>query len=145
MLLKTGMASLVKDWWLVRVSAVIGAVGALSMGLSPTAPVFVVTMTLAQFGTGMMLALRSMLTELVDQTHVALLMTVLSAFATVSDIFAGPLIAQLFHVGMEWGGMWIGMPYFAASAALSVGAAMIIFAPIGRHVRLRTRTTAEED
>lgn len=145
LLLKTGMLPLDKDWWLVRVSIVISVLGSLSMGLSPTAPLFVAAMTFAQFGAGMTLPLRSMLTELIDQTHVALLMTVMSAFATVSEIFAGPLFAQLFHVGMEWGGMWIGMPYFAATVSLSVAAAMVIFAPVGRPSRARSSAVGAEE
>ena len=145
MLLKTGMPAFIKDWWIVRVSAVISILGTLGMGLAPTASLFIAAIIFGQMGGGMMLALRSMLTELVDQTNVALLMTMLGVFITVSEMIAGPLLAQMFHVGMKWGGIWIGMPFFTSAAMLAVGTAMVIFVPVGRLGKQRTSAMSEEE
>lgn len=139
------MPAFIKDWWIVRVSAVISVLGALGMGLAPTASLFIAAMIFGEMGGGMMLALRSMLTEMIDQTNVALLMTMLSVFMTVSELISGPLLAQMFHVGMKWGGAWIGMPFFTCAVMLAVGTVMVICVPVGRLGKSRARTTSEEE
>ncbi|EJP67264.1 MFS transporter [Beauveria bassiana ARSEF 2860] len=133
-LLRIGMAPLVKDWWIVRVSAVISVVGSLAMGLAQTVQLFIGAMMFAECGIGLQAALRGLVTELIDETHIALVMTVLSLFMTISEMVAGPLMAQMFKVGMDWGGVWVGMPYLASAAMLSVGAVLVMIPPIVRHV-----------
>ncbi|ATY64237.1 MFS transporter [Cordyceps militaris] len=105
-LLKTGMAPHIKDWWIVRVSAMIGVLGALAMGMAPTVELFISALIFTEFGGGLQVALRGLVTELVDQSHIALVMTVLGMFMTISEMVAGPLMAQMFKVGMDWGGFW---------------------------------------
>lgn len=135
-MLKIGMTPLIKDWWILRVSAVIGVLGSLAMGMADTIPLFISAMIFAECGGGLQAALSGIVTQLVDQTHIALVMTVLSMFFTISEMVAGPLMAQMFRVGMDLGGAWIGMPYIASAAILSVGTVLVIFAPIGRRMAM---------
>ncbi|CAK7275359.1 hypothetical protein SEPCBS119000_006652 [Sporothrix epigloea] len=145
LLTKGGMVPLIKDWWIVRGSAVIGVLAYLAMGLSPTSLLFVASMVFKSLGAGMFLVLRSMLTELVDPTHVALLMTASGLFLTISELISGPLLAQLFRLGLELGGVWLGLPFFASAAMLTVSATMVFCVPIGRIARARSSLHAETD
>ncbi|CAK7275358.1 hypothetical protein SEPCBS119000_006651 [Sporothrix epigloea] len=145
LLTKGGMVPLIKDWWIIRGSAVIGVLASLAMGLSPTSSLFVASLVFNSLGGGMYLVLRSMLTELVDPTHVALLMTASGLFLTISELISGPLLAQLFRLGLELGGVWLGLPFFASAAMLTVSAIMVFCVPIGRIARARSSSHAETD
>lgn len=136
LLLKIGMPPTIKDWWIVRVSAVISVAAALAMGLAPTVALFVSAMVFGESSGGLQAALRSVVTELVDQSHVALVMTVLSMSLTVSEMVAGPLMAETFKLGMELGGVLIGMPYLVSAALLSVGAVLLIWASMPRQAKI---------
>jgi hypothetical protein len=124
------MIPVVKDWWIARVSAAIGVLGLLAMGTAQTITLFIGAMVFTECGAGLQAALRSILTELVDQTHVALVMTALGMFLTISEMVAGPLTAEMFKVGMDLGGLWVGMPYISSAMLLLVGTAIVTFAPI---------------
>lgn len=128
------MAPLIKDWWILRVSAIIGVVGSLAMGLAPTVPLFISAMVFNEFGCGLQAALRAIIITLVDQTQTALVMTVMGMFFTVSEMVVGPLMAETFKLGMNLGGVWVGMPYIASAAMLSITTVLVTLVPIGRSV-----------
>ncbi|KAJ3484894.1 hypothetical protein NLG97_g6947 [Lecanicillium saksenae] len=107
LLLKSGMAPLFKDWWIARASALISAVGMLVTGMAPTIPLFIAALVFTECGGGLQPALCSVVTELVDKRHVALVMTVLSISLTVSEMVAGPVMAQTFNAGLYLGGIWV--------------------------------------
>ncbi|KAG8410217.1 hypothetical protein J3458_018253 [Metarhizium acridum] len=46
---RIGMAPLIKDWWILRASAVIGAVGSLAMAMAPTVLLFIAAIVFTQF------------------------------------------------------------------------------------------------
>jgi len=131
LLSKGGMVPLVKDWWIVRGSAVISALAFLVMGLAPTPPFFIAGLVFSELAGAMYLGVRSMLTELVDPTHTALLMTVSGVFMIMSELLAGPLLALFFRAGMGLGGMWLGLPFFVAAAMLGISATLVISVPLG--------------
>lgn len=131
-MLNFGMPPIMKDWWIVRVSAIVSVPETLTIGIAPTIVLFIGAIVFAEFGGGLQAALRSVVTELVDQTHMALVMTVLSMSFTVSEMVAGPLMAQTFKVAMDLGGLWIRMPYIVSAMILSVGTVLLLCVPISR-------------
>lgn len=136
LLVRSGMAPLSKDWWMMRASAVISAGGLLAMGLAPTMPLFVAAMVFSELGGGLQAALRSVVTQLVDKTHIALVMTALSMAFSISEMLAGPMMAETFKIGMGLGGMWVGLPYIACAGLLAVGTLMVLCVPISRPAKV---------
>ncbi|KAJ6789218.1 hypothetical protein PWT90_05828 [Aphanocladium album] len=133
LLRKVGMSPLLKDWWIVRISAVITIIGTLAMGLTPTIHLFVGAMIFSQCGSGLQAALRSVVTELVDQANVAVVMTVLSISLTISEMVAGPLMATTFKLGLNLAGLWIGMCYIVSAAIMAVGTILLFSVAMDRH------------
>ncbi|XWW94538.1 hypothetical protein V2A60_002481 [Cordyceps javanica] len=84
LLLKLGKPPIVKDTWILRISAVICVVGLVAMGAAPTMELFIGAMIFHECGYGLQALLRSVATELIDETHMALLMTVLNMSFTVA-------------------------------------------------------------
>ncbi|KAJ3487537.1 hypothetical protein NLG97_g6395 [Lecanicillium saksenae] len=132
-LLKIGMSPVIKDWWIVRMSAVINITGTLAMGLAPTIKLFIGAMIFNECGGGLQAALRSVVTELVDQANIALVMTVLSISLTVSEMVAGPLMAETFKLGIRLGGVWVGSCYIVSAAIMSVGTIILLTVRVGHH------------
>ncbi|TQV90795.1 MFS transporter [Cordyceps javanica] len=101
LLLKLGKPPIVKDTWILRISAVICVVGLVAMGAAPTMELFLGAMIFHECGYGLQALVRSVATELIDETHMALLMTVLnmsftrSKFHCPSFTMAGSYFQQL--------------------------------------------------
>jgi hypothetical protein len=77
-------------------------------------------------GTGFTPAARSLVTTMVDPSHVGLLYTTISVLDTLGGLVAGPAVSFAFRKGLRLGGPWIGLP-FLVSAGLFVAVAAVVW------------------
>ncbi|TID24103.1 MFS transporter [Venturia nashicola] len=104
------------DLLLARSSVLVMSIGFLFIALAPTLPLAVVALIFNTFGWGLALFLRSLMVSLVEGHHIARLNSFLGTFETTGLMFGGPLLALVFKTGVEMGGLWVGLPYFACAA-----------------------------
>ncbi|KAF2839659.1 major facilitator superfamily MFS-1, partial [Patellaria atrata CBS 101060] len=108
-----------KDLILSRASALIMALGFLTTASAPNVPLFLVACAIYNLGGGLMFLLRSLLTSLVEPHHVGRLYTTLGVIENVGLIVGAPLLAELFRIGVKWGGNWIGLPFLACAGLVA--------------------------
>jgi hypothetical protein len=58
----------------------------------------------------------------VDAEHVARLYAIIAVMETSSALLAGPMVAGLYEMGLEWKGAWLGLPFWGLAGVLTVGA-----------------------
>jgi hypothetical protein len=77
-------------------------------------------------GTGFGPAMRSLVTSCVEGDDQAELYAILGVMEALGSLLSGPSFSFAFHVGLEHGGMWHGLP-FLVSTVLFLVVAIIVF------------------
>lgn len=116
-----------RDLSIARWSAGISLVAALVLGLAPTLPAFLFGLLILSLGTGLFSLVRSLMSTYVDPIHRSRLFGLLSMVEIVGQIYAQPLLAELFKIGMRLGGEWIGLPYFGMAVIVAVVTGLLLF------------------
>lgn len=107
-----GLSNQRKDLYLARVSQILVAVGWTLLAASPNWPTSVIGLTIASFGQGAMLLVRSFLTSLAPAHHIGTIYSVISMWDAFGTMVGAPLLAGLYKHGMNLGGGWIGLPFY---------------------------------
>jgi MFS-type transporter involved in bile tolerance (Atg22 family) len=92
------------------------------LATSPSLPLTLVGLVIYTLGTGFVSLVRSLITSLVDAEHVARLYAIIAVVETSSALVAGPMVAGLYEMGLEWKGAWLGLPFWGLAGVLMVGA-----------------------
>ncbi|QDS76985.1 hypothetical protein FKW77_005832 [Venturia effusa] len=108
------------DLVLAQGSTIIMSLGFLMIALAPTIPLLMVAMTLNSFGWGLALFLRSLMTSLVEEHHIARLNTLVGVVDTMGFLVGSPFLAWAFGKGLELGGWLTGLPFLICAGALAV-------------------------
>lgn len=106
----------VKDLTLARISAALAAVGALAMASSEIGLV-VFGLMVESLGPGLSPLCRSLATSFVVSQDTSKLNTVIGIVETIGSLFAGPMLAWLFELGMKREGLLLGLPYFGLAGS----------------------------
>ncbi|KFY38674.1 hypothetical protein V495_06427 [Pseudogymnoascus sp. VKM F-4514 (FW-929)] len=101
-----------KDYLLAILSAVAMVIGCFLLGLSPPLPLVLTALAIFALGNGFMGMCRALLTELVPGDQVASLYAAVGVVEILGSIMGGPVLAKLYGIGLEWGGVWRGGPFF---------------------------------
>lgn len=96
------------------------AVGHVVMALAASPTVFAVGLSISSLGMGFVPALRSVATALVDEAEIGLLGTTIALTQSIGAIIAGPMMAGTFKFSMRLHGIWLGLPYMAATALVLI-------------------------
>ncbi|TGO19947.1 hypothetical protein BPAE_0329g00080 [Botrytis paeoniae] len=107
----------VKNLMVSRGSALLMALGALGLAVSPARGLFVISTIIFSLGLGLYPAIRSLLTDLVDPTQVSRLYGVLAVMDTIGGMVSSPLVAGAFSSGLKMGGLWSGGGFLVAAVA----------------------------
>ncbi|KAF5871299.1 putative alternative oxidase protein [Botrytis fragariae] len=113
----------VKDLMVSRGSALLMALGALGLAVSPlevyssSVSRHCSTTIIFSLGMGLYPAIRSLLTDLVDPTQVSRLYGVLAVMDTIGGMVSSPLVAGAFSSGLKRGGLWSGGGFLVAAVA----------------------------
>ncbi|KAG4033905.1 hypothetical protein MFRU_004g04010 [Monilinia fructicola] len=113
-----------KDLLLARISSLFLICGALIVAISPSLHLAIIGLVIYTLGTGFVSLVRSLLTSLVDQKHVARIFAMIAVVETSSALVAGPAVAGLYELGLiwrrEWTG-WLGLPFVGLASVCCVG------------------------
>lgn len=127
------LPAIVKDLWLSRGSIICLVIGTFGLGLAPTSAVMILALTVSSLGSGYGATIRSLLTATVSPNHTGVLYSLMSLLESTGALIAGPLLAVTFRIGMDWGGIWIGLPFIAAGFMFSA-AMIVVFSIQPRHL-----------
>ncbi|KAJ5746314.1 hypothetical protein N7520_011496 [Penicillium odoratum] len=122
-----------RDLTLARFSAAFAAAGALWMASSQV-DVVVAGLALQSLGGGMGPLCRSLALTYVPASETSRLMTLIGIVGTSGSLFGGPVFTWLFGVGLERGGVLVGLPYFGLAGAFILCLVGLLFvrAPLSR-------------
>jgi len=120
-----------RDLMLAKLSGASAIVGGLCMAAAPTIPTFIGGMVILSLASGFSSILRSLVVVYVDVTQRTRAFTIFMISETIGSGYAHPMLAGLFSLGMRYGGIWIGLPYFgvAVGCVLAVGFLMFVRMP----------------
>ena len=121
-----GMKPVQKELWLARASSVIMLLSALAIGLSTSPFEMILGTAFLALSSAFPMLVRSLATSVIDSHHVTALYSTISIVETTTVLFASPIFAKLFHIGLNLGGMGLGLP-FDFAAGLSIIAIAAIF------------------
>ncbi|EFQ99582.1 hypothetical protein MGYG_02594 [Nannizzia gypsea CBS 118893] len=110
-----GMQPTQMDLWIARVSSIFSIIGSLMMGLSPSPGLLILSLLLFTFSFGFHPAIKSYAASLVSPNDVATLYASFAVISIIGELAASPLIAATFSMGLNIGGMAIGLPFFVAA------------------------------
>lgn len=110
------MSSTQKDLRLARYSIVFFTLGTLGIGLAPSIPTLIISLVVQAAGAGFLFATRSLITSLIRREQTAKLFTVIEILQSVGSVIASLVITNVFRLGIDLGGVWIGLAWFMTSA-----------------------------
>ena len=115
-----------RDLWLARLTVLCLPFGFTLMSLSPKLALMAVGMVFTALGSGCGSLVRSIANSMVDIDQVARLNGAISIVDTLGILVSGPLLAEVFSLGLRMGGAWIALPFFIA-AILTAIASLILW------------------
>lgn len=110
---------------MARASVVIFAIGSMLVGLAEIRLLAWAGIILMACGAGFAVLARSIISSLVAKERAGLLYSIISVIESIGSIAAGPLLSSLFNLGLNLGGVRIGLPFMTA-AVLHVIALLVI-------------------
>ncbi|KAF9891653.1 hypothetical protein FE257_003665 [Aspergillus nanangensis] len=109
-----------KDLQLARASIIFLTLGTLGIGLSPSLAGLIPSILVQTAGSGFVYLTRSLITTLVEREETARLYTIIEVLQSVGNVIASLAITTVFQIGLELGGMWIGLAWMMTSTAFAV-------------------------
>ncbi|KGQ10443.1 DNA-directed RNA polymerases I, II, and III subuni t RPABC2 [Beauveria bassiana D1-5] len=103
LLAKFRLPPIIKDWWMAIGSLCMAVIGSACLTAAGSSGVFIASLVVQQLGGGYEFAFRSMTSEMVDSSHIAMLFTAHSVFQLASEAGAGPVLATVFRMGLDVG------------------------------------------
>ncbi|KAJ6782070.1 hypothetical protein PWT90_03148 [Aphanocladium album] len=117
---KFKLPPIVKDWWMTIGSLCLLILGSACLTAAGNSTLFLISLMIVQLGGGYEFSFRSMVAEMVDASHIAMLFTAYSVFMLISEVGAGPVLASVFKKGLDIGGKWMALPFFVATLLFCV-------------------------
>ncbi|KAL4933327.1 putative MFS transporter [Aspergillus undulatus] len=111
------MKSNMKDLTLARASIMFLAIGTLGIGLSPSVAMLIPSLLIQTSGSGFAYLARSLITTLVEREETARLFTVIEVLQAIGNVIASLSITNVFQLGLELGGPWVGLAWMMTSTA----------------------------
>lgn len=108
-----------KDKRIAQVSGSFLVAGAAAIFFASSSTPLICGQVLFCLGHGFGVPARSLVTSMVDQTHLTTVFTLISVM-TYAGLFAGgPLLAAMFQWGMRLGELWVGMPFLVSGGCFA--------------------------
>ncbi|EGX96882.1 adenylate cyclase, putative [Cordyceps militaris CM01] len=138
LLAKCKLAPIIKDWWMTIGSLCFIVVGSAFLTVAGSSALFVASLVILQLGSGYEFAFRSMTSEMVDSSHIAMLFTAYSVFIMLSEVGAGPVLAAVFREGLDVGGKWMALPFFLATILFCTTLIITCSVRLNRHTKAQS-------
>lgn len=114
-----------KDIFLAQLSLAIMVTGFFGIGLASTSAVMLVFVSWTSLSKGQEFIMRSLLAQAAGEANVGVVYTTVSVLETGGIAVVGPLLSAAFRQGLDWGGFWIGFPFFVAGVLVSIGSCLV--------------------
>ncbi|OAA77372.1 Major facilitator superfamily domain, general substrate transporter [Akanthomyces lecanii RCEF 1005] len=114
-----------KDIFLAQLSLAIMVTGFFGIGLASTSAVMLVFVSWTSLSKGQEFIMRSLLAQAAGEANVGVVYTTISVLETGGIAVVGPLLAAAFRQGLDWGGAWIGFPFFVAGILVFIGSSLV--------------------
>lgn len=108
------MTNMNRDLRLAQASVIFLPLGLFVMAIAGNISSMTTGLVIMTLGTGYSSLMRSLVTSIFERQHIARLYSAITVFEILGSMFSGPMLAGFFQWGMHLGGMWQGMPFFAA-------------------------------
>lgn len=105
------------DCWIARGSIVLTTISFLIMGIAAHPALLIIGLLVYNLGTGYSAAMRSVSIHVVggqSSPDVGKLMSTLAIAESIGSMVAGPLLNELFQIGMDMGSTWLGLPFLGS-------------------------------
>ncbi|CAN8101424.1 unnamed protein product [Discula destructiva] len=116
-----------RDIIIARWSAGVSLFAAVAMGVAPTLSAFLFGLVLLALGSALFSFINSLMSLYVDPKHRSRLFGLVGMVQILGQIYAQPMLAELFALGMKLGGEWIGLPYFGLALLLALVTGLLLF------------------
>ncbi|KAK3940612.1 major facilitator superfamily domain-containing protein [Diplogelasinospora grovesii] len=108
------MSGVAKDMWLARISGIVLVIACLLIAFAVNGYLLSAGLVWFALGSGLTSLIRSLLNALVEEHHVGTVNTLVGFMEMVGLMGAGPLLAESLSIGLNMGGLWIGLPFITA-------------------------------
>ncbi|OQD60699.1 hypothetical protein PENPOL_c021G03643 [Penicillium polonicum] len=115
------------DKYITLISGMSLVVGCIFIFLAESSFILILGQILFAIGFAFTVTARSLLTAMVDQHHLGLVFTSVTAVTYAGLIAGGPLLATAFQWGLSLGRFWVGMPFLVTAILFSL-ATFAVFA-----------------
>ncbi|KAI0596519.1 major facilitator superfamily domain-containing protein [Biscogniauxia sp. FL1348] len=143
-----GVLPLLSRWWRVRSSSSSSSssdsehrrdlslalwsyavlfLGVVVLGVSPSLGGFVLGLALTALGSGFGSLSKSLMSLYVDPAHRSRLFSLVGMVEVLGSVYAHPMLAGLFTLGMKLGGGWIGLPYYGLAVLVAACGSLLLF------------------
>ncbi|CAJ2500450.1 Uu.00g033030.m01.CDS01 [Anthostomella pinea] len=116
-----------RDLSISRWSFAILTIGVMVLGLSPTLASFIFGLMLMALGSGFNSLARSVMSLYVDPEHRSRLFSLVGMVDVLGVVYAQPMLAGLFALGLKLGGGWIGLPYYGLAVLVATAGSLLLF------------------
>jgi MFS family permease len=134
-----------RDLLMARWSYSILFLGALTLGLSPTLGGFIFGLILMAIGSGFGSFTKSLMSIYVDPEHRSRLFTIVGMVEVLASVYAQPMLAGLFSLGLRLHGGWIGLPYLGLAVLIAFVGILLLFVRIPQTHDDSSATNRDED
>ncbi|KAL5348619.1 hypothetical protein ACLOAV_006036 [Pseudogymnoascus australis] len=104
-----------KDYLLALISAYAMVIGCILLAFSPPLELVLTALAIFSVGSGFTGLCRALLTELVPKDQVASLYAAVGVVEILGSIMGGPVLAKLYGIGLKFGGLWRGGPFWVVA------------------------------
>ncbi|KAI1638985.1 major facilitator superfamily domain-containing protein [Biscogniauxia mediterranea] len=101
--------------------------GVVVLGASPRLGGFVFGLALTALGSGFGSLSKSLMSLYVDAAQRSRLFSLVGVVEVLGGVYAHPMLAGLFALGMELGGGWIGLPYYGLAVLVAACGSLLLF------------------
>ncbi|KAG9388681.1 ProP Permease major facilitator superfamily [Pyrenophora tritici-repentis] len=105
------------DCYLARGSIILTTISFLIMGVAAQPGLLIIGLLVFNMGTGYSAAMRSVSIHVIggqSSPNVGKLMSTLAMAEAIGSMVAGPLLNELFEIGMDMGSAWLGLPFLGS-------------------------------
>lgn len=108
------------DKYITLISGMSLVVGCIFIFLAASSFILILGQILFAIGFAFTVTARSLLTAMVDQRHLGLVFTSVTAVTYAGLIAGGPLLATAFQWGLSLGRFWVGLPFLVTAILFSL-------------------------
>ncbi|KAF2217215.1 hypothetical protein CERZMDRAFT_93267 [Cercospora zeae-maydis SCOH1-5] len=109
-----------RDLILARFSFILVILGTLVLAAALSLGTFVLGLVVLSLGSGYSSYTRALMSLYVDKEQTSTLFSLVAMLDVLGAIYAGVSFAKLFSVGMDHGGIWVGLPFFVLAIVTTV-------------------------